>query len=92
VGQPDWSDTSRTLAFQVEDPGGGGHFLVMLNAYWEALSFELPELPGGRQWHRVADTSLAHPADLSEPPSALIHQRQYRLEARSSVVLTAEPA
>jgi isoamylase len=91
VGRPDWSESSRTLAFEVEDPAGGAHFLVMLNAYWEALTFELPGLPADRRWHRVADTALDQPDDFAEPPTALIHQRKYRLDARSSVVLIAGP-
>ena len=65
---------------------------MMLNAYWEALHFDLPALPPGRQWHRLIDTALPEGQDFSEPPSPLSDgERQYRLEPRSSAVLIADP-
>ena len=86
---PTGATSSHTLAFELEDPDGGEHFLVMLNAYWEPLGVRAAAAAAGLAWRRVVDTALDEPADFSEPPSALIHQRQYRLDARSSVVLIA---
>ena len=37
----------------------------MLNASWEALTFQLPAVPGPRaRWRRCIDTSLASPDDV----------------------------
>ena len=52
LGQPDWGADLHSLAFELADPGSGEHLHVMLNAYWQALEFELPPAgpdsrPGG---------------------------------------------
>jgi hypothetical protein len=56
----------------------------------EPLLFELPPLPPGERWLRLVDTALAPPDDLADPPSPLPpDHNEYRLEARSSVILIA---
>jgi isoamylase len=88
--QPDFGGQSHSLAFELIHPASQSHLHVLLNAYWEPLVFDLPELPAGEQWQRLVDTALASPADLSDPPAALpIDQRQYQAQARSSVILVA---
>jgi pullulanase/glycogen debranching enzyme len=72
------------------EAGSGDHLHVMLNAYWEPLTFELPPLPNGQRWHRVVDTALPSPGDFCEPESAPPAQENTcRVEARSAVVLMA---
>ena len=88
--QPDFGDQSHSLAFELMYPDSQSHLHVMLNAYWEPLVFELPELPAEEHWQRLVDTALSTPADLSDPPVALpIDKRQYQVQARSSVILVA---
>jgi glycogen operon protein len=90
LGRPDWGDESHSLAFSLHDETGGGHFHVMLNAYWQPLLFELPPLPRGQHWHRAVDTSLASPDDFCEPDAEpLVAGNRYRLEARSCAILLA---
>ncbi len=59
--QPDWTSTTRTLAFSLHDEVQGEHLHVMMNAYWEAFDFELPPLLHGGQWARVVDTRAPFP-------------------------------
>ena len=88
--QPDWGHESHSLAFTLRQPESGDHLHVMLNAYWEALTFELPPLPDGKHWRRIVDTARASPEDLSTPDAApAVEGEQCRVEARSAVVLTA---
>ncbi|MBN1890496.1 MAG: glycogen debranching protein GlgX [Thermoflexales bacterium] len=92
LGQPDWSYDSHSLAFELHHPGTGRdeHLHVMLNAYWEPLSFELPPLPAGQQWHRIVNTALPSPDDFSDSETAPpVKQHKYRLEARSAAILLA---
>ena len=42
---PDWSEHSHSLAFTLHSLSGNFLFHVMLNAYWEPLTFELPPGP-----------------------------------------------
>jgi isoamylase len=90
LGQPDWGDSSHSLAFELTHPDAQEHLYVALNAYWEPLEFELPPLQEGRRWARLIDTAKPYPEDFSEPPVALPDgMRFYAAQARSAVVLTA---
>ncbi len=92
LGKPDWSDGSHSLAFTLRHRDADEQLHVMLNAYREALTFELPLLGRGERWHRLIDTALPSPQDFYPYESApAITEDLYRLEARSSVVLIAKP-
>ena len=89
--QPDWSDESRYLAFTLAHPQRREYLHVMFNAYWESLSYQLPQLRFGHNWHRVIDTALPTPDDFCELATApLVNRLHYQVEARSSVVLIAK--
>jgi isoamylase len=92
LGQPDWSDWSHSLAFSAEDPYEQLWVHAILNAYWEALDFELPSPGNGdRAWRRWIDTSLQSPFDIVEWASAPpMPAGSYRAEPRSVVVLYAD--
>jgi glycogen operon protein len=88
--QPDWGEFSRTLSFELCDRIRHEHMHVMLNAYWDALDFELPAPYHGTCWHRVVDTFLRAPDDFAEPPHKLPQpEHSYRVQPRSVVVLLA---
>src|SRR5262249_10325050 len=42
LGQPDWGEHSHSFALYAGLPREGLTIYVILNAYWEALDFELP--------------------------------------------------
>ena len=67
---------------------------VILNAYWEALDFELPALRNRiGNWRRWIDTALDPPHDICEWKSAVqIPNGKYHAGARSVVVLIAGEA
>ena len=63
---------------------------MLLNAYWEPLTFELPPLPPEQRWCGVVDTALPSPDDISEPgKEPPVVEGEYRVEARSVVILKA---
>ena len=64
-----------------------GIFYLALNAYVEALDFELPE----HSWRRIVDTSLASPNDIVGWDAAPFVAGPYRVRAHSVVVLAAQP-
>jgi isoamylase len=91
LGEPDWGEASHSLAFTLNRTGCVDPIHVLLNAYWEPLTFELPPLPVGHSWYRLLDTWLPSPDDISEPPDAsLVAQDYYRVERRSAVILIAQ--
>ncbi|MBR8827593.1 MAG: glycogen debranching protein GlgX [Gomphosphaeria aponina SAG 52.96 = DSM 107014] len=89
LGQPDWSDDSHTLAFTLHHPKSGEHLHIILNAYWEALTFELPPpIYPSEHWYRLVDTSLSSPDDFCEAKTApKIEEYTYKVEPRSTVIL-----
>ncbi len=87
---PDWSQHSHCLAFELNHPQPDNHLHIMVNAYWEPLTFALPPLAGGESWHRIVDTALPAPEDFCEPDIApAVTATHYRLTPRSVVVLLA---
>jgi glycogen operon protein len=83
---PDWSHASRSIAFSA----GGLRFdyYVVFNAYWEALTFELPKIAHGHgPWHRIMDSSLPSPEDILGPGQLRpVESDHYQVEARSVAV------
>jgi glycogen operon protein len=90
--EPDWGNDSHSLACTLSSLSGRSVFHLMVSAYWEPLTFALPEPPMGAAlgWRRLIDTAQPSPADITEPESAdLIVTDSYRLHARSIVLLFA---
>jgi len=95
LGQPDWGDSSHSLALSAEawDRKVVIHFI--LNAFWEPLEFELPQVGDdkGDSWRRWIDTTLDSPLDIVEWDTApTVPGRTYRAGPRSMVVLFARLA
>jgi isoamylase len=85
---PDWGLDSHSIAFLLCHPENGERIHVMLNAYWEPLTFELPPCKGAKRWRRIVDTSKTTPEDFAEVAHAtVIIDPTYRVDSRSSVVL-----
>jgi glycogen operon protein len=84
LNMPDWTDTSHSIAFTLCHPETDERFFIILNAYWERLSFELPPAKAPRSWKRLIDTSLEPPEDFSDLSTALeIKGASYDLQSRS---------
>src|SRR6266436_3311717 len=90
--QPDWQESSHSLAVTAEVRYTRLLVHMILNAYREPLDFELPSIgaedPG--PWRRWIDTSLDSPNDIVPwPATRPVHSSTYRAHARSVVVLYA---
>jgi isoamylase len=87
---PDWGHDSHTLAVSVQIPGSPTRLHVIVNAYWEPLSFALPPTEAEAPWRRILDTSLPSPNDVvaweGAPP---VDGPGYLVESRSIVVFAA---
>jgi isoamylase len=92
LGKPDWSENSRTLAFSLNHPAAREYLHVMLNAYWDALPFELPVLGYHEGWFRIVDTAFPLPEAVCELDSATyVEGKTYLVAGRSTVVLMVKP-
>ncbi len=91
LNQPDWSPSSHSIALSAELKGEGLSLYIILNAYWDALEFELPTMKNGTEnWRRWIDTTLDPPNDICEWNKAVpVQSATYRANARSVVVLIA---
>lgn len=83
---PDLSPGSHTIAFHLRGAAvGDADLYVMINAYWQNLTFEI-QAPG--LWRRIADTALTAPLDIVEASAApSLADRRYDVAGRSIVVL-----
>ena len=87
----DLSYDSRSLAFVLHGAVEQDcDIYVMINAYWEAVTFQIQEGTAG-EWRQVVDTSLESPLDFSEPGNAIpLQSSHYQVAARSVVVLVRD--
>jgi glycogen operon protein len=93
--KPDWSFGSHSVAFllcgrHARTAGGPPHFIyAVFNMFYEPLTFELPVLPKGMNWHWSINTSADEPEDIfpvgAEPP--LGERTSLEVKERSVVVL-----
>ena len=93
VGQPDWSDHSRSLAFEAELRREGLRIYLILNVHSEPLDFELPPAREGgtSSWRRWIDTALESPQDIVPwQMAAELSGPTYQAATHSVVVLFGE--
>ena len=89
LDMPDWGHESHTLAATIELLGYPLMLHLMINAYWEALEFEIPTAK--ESWRCCVDTSFDPPDDIrawTEAPT--LQGSTCRVEARSVVFLLAQ--
>jgi glycogen operon protein len=88
--ESDRSPDSHSLAATAVSLTGSRVFHLMFNAYWEALSFELPLLPDefAGSWRRLMDTAIPSPGDIcGENKAVLVEEPTYLAQPRSVVLL-----
>jgi len=57
AGQPDWSDTSRLVAYSLSGPTGG--LYIAFNSHHLPTTVQLPDWYG-MQWRLLMDTGKVH--------------------------------
>jgi len=89
LGEPDWSNSSHSIALTAKALAPGTPHHLILNAYWEPLEFELPPVIDARRpWRRWIDTFLDSPQDIVPWERApVVPGHSYRVGPRSVVVL-----
>jgi isoamylase len=88
LNAPDWSHASHMVSATVSISENRFLLHIMVNAYWEALSFEIPPAAPRDPWRRVIDTFLDSPEDICTWPNApTVDGPAYRVEPRSVVLL-----
>ncbi|MFI0347718.1 MAG: glycogen debranching protein GlgX [Chthoniobacterales bacterium] len=88
---PDFTPDSHSLAATIQNREDRMMLHVMINAYWEKLTFEIPPLKRSHErWHRCIDTALDSPNDILPWKKApKVHSNAYDVEARSIVILVS---
>jgi isoamylase len=92
LGEPDWSDTSHSLAATMHFDADRVALHFMINAYWEPLSFAIPQLDENHsQWRRCMDTFRLSPADISPWSQAeTVQDKALIVQPRSIVLLVTK--
>jgi len=91
LNAPDWGHESHTLAATVRLLGYPLLLHMIINAYWEALEFEIPPLDQAQAlWRRCVDTYLDPPDDIRSWGDAQpVAGGTCRVQPRSVVILLA---
>jgi isoamylase len=92
LNAPDWGHESHTLAGTVRLLGYPLLLHFIINAYWEALEFEIPPLEEAEEsWRGCVDTSLDPPDDICRWADApVLRGSACRVESRSVVLFLAK--
>src|SRR5882724_9966461 len=92
LGEPDWGDASHSLAATFHFDSDQLALHLMINAYWEALTFAIPPLDEEYSpWRRSVDTFRPAPEDVrgwsdAEP----VRGGTFVVQPRSIVVLVTK--
>jgi glycogen operon protein len=87
TGNPDWGDSSRSLAFELFHLEHDDRLYVALNAWKEPLTFEVPIPPPGLEWGLLIDTSRAAPEDFQDPPAPIADESSLTVAPYGACVL-----
>jgi glycogen operon protein len=88
LDHPDWSEHSHAIGIEVESLSGSIRMHYIINAYSDALTFEIPRLNGTAPWRRWIDTSLPTPEDIcSWEDAPEVTGQTYKAPHHSMVVL-----
>lgn len=88
LSHPDFSAGSHSLAFELREPQLAEHIYVVFNAYWEPLSFSLPDPGLNENWHKILDTALSYPDDIVEMRTAkAVNECAIKVAPRSIILL-----
>jgi len=92
LNRPDWSEDSHSIALTVSSLRGRFTLHAMINAYWEALTFELPlcTQQGVKGWRRWLDTNLPSPEDICAWENAPFVSGSSYITAPRSVAILVE--
>jgi glycogen operon protein len=82
LNEPDWSENSHTLGFEYHFPEKKERILVLINMFWDELTFEIPKEIYGK-WNLLVDTAQ----DNSNTCTLFDAKKRVTLEARSIIVL-----
>lgn len=94
-GAPDWSASSKTLAFLLTGNGAAegadNDFYLMVNGHLQSQLFRLPEPAKGCRWRRIIDSAANSPEDIMLEGQAPPAGPQVKVAGMGVVVLIAQP-
>lgn len=90
---PDWTDPKEKQFACLILEGEHNALYLMFNADAEEVTFQLPSLPNGANWHLVVDTGHEAPLDLfvADEEPLLDHSLTYHVGSLASAILVARP-
>ena len=95
LNQPDWGPDSHSIAMTGRSLRDRFALHIMINAYWEQLSFEIPPASelSATDWRRLIDTAQESPNDICVyDEAAVIREPVYTVQPRSVAILLASIA
>jgi isoamylase len=72
--------------------GSEATLLLILNAHHDVVMFTLPDVVGGRDWHRLMDTNLPDEDEDPDEAARFPFGHRYQVTARSLLLFVLRPA
>ena len=94
LNNPCWDDSdarclAMTLGDTAEDTDHTSNVHVMFNMFWDAVEFDIPQIPG-LVWYRAIDTALPSPQDIApRDQQVAVQPSTYLVTGRSIVTLVS---
>ncbi|MDT8407486.1 MAG: glycogen debranching protein GlgX, partial [Methylococcales bacterium] len=90
--EPDWSQDSHSLGMMQSNGAGTKVFYWLLNSYWEAVTFQLPQEIEGHpvQWREVVDTGSKQQPALAPEQALIVRGRELNVASRALRILLAD--
>lgn len=88
--KPDWSGSSRVVAFTLKDHLHNRDIYVAFNAHDYSVNLHLPNPPHSKHWHWVVNTANNSPSDIYEKNiGPVINEYAYKMISHSAIMLEA---
>lgn len=88
--RPDWTPSSRFIAYTLKDKIGGKDLYIAFNASFDAKTITIAAPPIGSKWYRIVDTQKKAPEDFIEEPNVKpLTSNSYQMSAYSAIILKA---
>ena len=89
LNQPDWSETSHSLAMHLQGQADEAEIYLIAHASQDSVAFSLPVSDSETPWQRFVDTALAaeQPSCVPGEEVEIPDQQSYQVQGHSVVVL-----
>ena len=90
--KPDWSETSKFVAYTLHDLKAGSDLYIAFNASHNPVTVSIPNAQEGFEWVWLVNTQAPHPHDCVQAKARIaVHTNTIVMECYSAIILKSLP-